>query len=207
MQRIGLRTKPTKLVCLQLRYGYTFRVSLSGMKRLLLNEIPRIMSRAFVKEEDQEEAPFIPPRAALPAGATNYVTPLGMQQLLDEKRTLEEEKTGLSLEDETEQRKAIATLNGKLQLVNERIHSAQVLPPPEATDEVRFGAKVTLKVVDKGITQEFQIVGVDEADVKQQKIAFVAPIARALTGKKIGEVAQLPLGREVRALEVLAIAY
>ncbi len=39
------------------------------------------MSRGFVKEEDQEEAPMIPPRAALPDGAINYVTPLGMQQL------------------------------------------------------------------------------------------------------------------------------
>ena len=45
------------------------------------------MSRGFVKEEDQEEAPFIPPRAALPAGVTNYVTPLGLKALQREKRT------------------------------------------------------------------------------------------------------------------------
>jgi len=36
------------------------------------------MSRGFVREDDQEEAPFIAPRAALPAGAVNYVTPRGM---------------------------------------------------------------------------------------------------------------------------------
>ena len=165
------------------------------------------MSRAFVKEEDQEEAPFIPPRAALPAGVTNYVTPRGMQQLLDEKQALEREKAELSLEDESEQRKALATLNGKLQLLTERINSAHVLPPPESADEARFGARVKLKVVGKSLTQEFQIVGVDEADVQQQKIAFVSPMARAITGKKAGEVAQLSLGREVRELEILAIDY
>ena len=165
------------------------------------------MSRAFVKEDDQEEAPFIPPRAALPAGATNYVTATGMQQLLDEKKALEEEKTGLSLEDETERRKALATLNGRLQLLTERINSAHVLPPPDSPDEVRFGASVSLKVIGKNLTQEFQIVGVDEADVKRQKIAFVSPIARAVTGKQVGEVAELKLGSEVRKLEILGIHY
>lgn len=165
------------------------------------------MSRAFVKEEDQEEAPFIPPRAALPPGATNYVTAVGQQQLLDEKKALEAEKAGLALEDETEQRKAMAVVNGKLQLLAERISSAQVLSQPGSPDEVRFGARVTLNVLGKNIQQQFQIVGVDEANVNQQKIAFVSPIAQAVTGKKVGEVAQLRLGHEVRDLEVLEIAY
>lgn len=165
------------------------------------------MSRAFVKEEDQEEAPFIPPRAALPLGATNYVTAVGQQQLLDEKKALEAEKAGLALEDETEQRKAMAVINGKLQLLAERISSAQVLSHPGSPDEVRFGARVMLNVLGKNIKQQFQIVGVDEANVNQQKIAFVSPIAQAVTGKKVGEVAQLRLGHELRELEVLDIAY
>ena len=46
------------------------------------------MSRGFVKEEDQEEAPFIPPRAALPPGVTNYVTPQGYQELIKEREDL-----------------------------------------------------------------------------------------------------------------------
>ncbi len=50
------------------------------------------MSRGFVKEEDQEEAPFIPPRAALPPGVTNYVTPQGHRQLLEERETLEKQQ-------------------------------------------------------------------------------------------------------------------
>ena len=43
------------------------------------------MSRGFVKEDDQEEAPLIPPRAPLPDGVANYVTPRGMRLLLEER--------------------------------------------------------------------------------------------------------------------------
>ncbi len=135
------------------------------------------------------------------------MTTQGKQQLLDERQELEAEKAGLALEDEAEQRKALAVVNGKLQLLAERTCSAQVLSQPGSPDEVRFGARVTLNVVGKNIKQQFQIVGVDEANVNQQKIAFVSPIARAVTGKKVGEVAQLRLGNEVRELEVLDIAY
>ena len=55
------------------------------------------MSRGFVKEEDQEEIPMVPPRADLPEGVTNYVTRAGMNELLEEKQALinEIEKTGV----------------------------------------------------------------------------------------------------------------
>lgn len=166
------------------------------------------MSRGFVKEGDQEEIPIIPPRAALPAGVTNYVTTNGLAELLSEQKVLQAEKDNLSLENETEQRIATTVLNGRQILLQERINSASVLTPDDAQrDAVRFGATVTLKVVATNQTQKFQIVGVDEADIKKHKIAFVAPIAVAVTGKKVGEVAELRLGREVRKLEVIEIAW
>ncbi len=166
------------------------------------------MSRGFVKEGDQEEIPIIPPRAALPAGVTNYVTPNGLTELLAEQEELQAEKDNLSLENETEQRIATTVLNGRQILLQERINSATVLTPEDAQqDAVRFGATVTLKVVGNNQIQKFQIVGVDEADIKKQKIAFVAPIAVAVTGKKVGEVAELRLGREVRKLEVIMIEW
>ena len=70
---------------------------------------------------------------------------------------------------------------------------------------MRFGALVELK--QNGNIQKFQIVGVDEADVKQQKIAFVAPIAKAVTGKKVGDKIDFKLGEEIRKLEILKITY
>lgn len=164
------------------------------------------MSRGFVKEDDQEETPIIPPRAALPEGATNYTTPFGMQQLLTEQQVIEEERTNLTVQDDQQRRRDLALINGKLSLLQERIASARVIDPKEqAQDEVRFGATVTLKMNNQ--IQEFQIVGVDEADVKQQKIAFVAPIAKAITGKKVRDKVNFQLGNDLRKLEITNITY
>lgn len=169
------------------------------------------MSRGFVKEEDQEEAPFIPPRASLPSGVTNYVTPQGHKQLLNEREELEKERRELDIDSDKEKRHATAVINGKLNLLNERISTARILDPLEQPkDEVRFGAKVSFRFLagtQKGKEQNFQIVGVDEADIKVRKIAFLAPLARALTGKKIGETATVQMGGKLQELEVTKIYY
>ncbi len=169
------------------------------------------MSRGFVKEEDQEEAPFIPPRASLPAGVTNYVTPQGHKQLLEEREELERERRELDIESDKERRHATAILDGKLNLLNERLNSARILDPKEQPkDEVRFGASVSFKFLagtQKGKEQTFQIVGVDEADIKARKIAFLAPLARALTGKKIGETVTVQMGGKLQELKITGISY
>lgn len=168
----------------------------------------KIMSRGFVKEEDQEEAPMVPPRAALPAGITNYVTPKGWLDLVSEKESLEKERANIPSENETEHRRRLVVVNGKLNLLNERISSARVLDPKDQIkEEVRFGASVKIRFIKKDQIQEFQIVGVDEADVQKQKIAFTAPIARALTGKKVGDIVEFSLGANKMELEILSIDY
>lgn len=166
------------------------------------------MSRGFVKEGDQEEPPFIPPRAPLPAGVTNYVTPYGMELLEKEREDLEQQLIDLKMDDEKDERHARTLLNGKIDFLNERIASARVVDLTEQPpNEVRFGALVKLKNLQNKSLQQFQIVGVDEADVRKQKIAFVAPIARAVNGKGVEEVAELNLGGEVRRLEIMEISY
>lgn len=166
------------------------------------------MSRGFVKEDDQEEAPIIPPRSALPGGAINYVTPNGMEKLKAERDALEKERAELSTKDEAQRRRDLAILNGRMNLLQERISSARILnPADQPKDEVRFGAKVTYKMVANNITNTFQIVGVDEADIEKNKIAFVAPIAVAITGHKVGEVVDFHLGKEIRKIEISKIEY
>lgn len=166
------------------------------------------MSRGFVKEDDQEETPIIPPRAALPEGMTNYVTSLGIEQLLSERKALEKEISELSTSNETERRRELAVLNGKLDLLQDRIASARVLDiEKQPVEEVRFGATVTYQMLVNKIVSTFQIVGVDEADLKLKKIAFVAPIVVAITGHKIGDIIDFKLGNEIRKLEILDIKY
>lgn len=168
------------------------------------------MSRGFVREEDQEEAPFIPPRAVLPPGVTNYVTQQGYQQLIKERQDLEAGRRGLDISSDKEKRHATAVIDGKLNLLNERISSARILKPEDQPKgEVRFGATVKFRFlsVNQNSEQEFTIVGVDEADIKQRKIAFLAPLARALTGKKVGEKAEVVMAGKDQELEILGITY
>ena len=168
------------------------------------------MSRGFVKEEDQEEAPFIPPRAALPPGEINYVTPQGHKQLLEEREALEKQRKELDITSDKDRRHATAVIDGKINLLNERISSARILDPKEQpANEVRFGAKVTFRSLTESQNPEqtFTIVGVDEANIKQRKIAFLAPLAKALTGKKIGETAEVQMGGALQKLEILNIHY
>ena len=166
------------------------------------------MSRGFVKEGDQEEPPMIPPRAALPAGVTNYVTPTGLEELKKEMLHLEAERASIQAENDTEKRRAQALIDGKMKLLSERLKTARLLDPEDQPeDEVRFGAVVQIENIESGQKQEFQIVGVDEADIKKKKIAFVAPVAKAITGKKAGETAEFRLGNETRHLKILKISY
>lgn len=169
------------------------------------------MSRGFVKEEDQEEAPFIPPRASLPAGVTNYVTPQGHRQLLEERENLEKERRNLDIASDKERRHVKALIDGKLNLLKERISSARILQPlDQPQNEVRFGARVQYKILtgkQQGEERSFTIVGVDEADIKRKKIAFPAPLAKALTGKKKGDITRVVLAGENQELQITDITY
>lgn len=164
------------------------------------------MSRGFVKEGDQEEHIFIPPRAALPQGVINYVTPEGMEELLKEKELLEEEFKAVPKDNQPENRRTVSLINGKLNLLNERIVSARVIDPADQPqDEVRFGALVEFLSDKRKI--KFQIVGVDEADIKKLKVSFLAPIAVALIGSKVGEEVKFQHDHLVQDLRVLKIYY
>lgn len=166
------------------------------------------MSRGFVKEDDQEEVPFVAPRADLPEGVTNYVTQVGMDALLSENEQLIAERDNLDITNENENRIATNHINAKLQLLNSRILSAKIVDlSKQPQDEVRFGALVSLKIGNDKKLQHYQIVGVDEADISKGKISFISPIARLLTDKKVGDTVVLKLAKEDRTFEIMDIVY
>jgi transcription elongation factor GreB len=150
------------------------------------------MSRGFIKEGDQEEVPIVPKRAYLPEGVTNFVTRNGMEQLLAEKEALIRERENLEIANENERRIEANYINSRLQLLNNRIADARVVDPKDQPqDEITFGATVTLKNIASGRIQDFQIVGVDEADIARGKISFISPLARALINKRAGDMVTL----------------
>ena len=166
------------------------------------------MSRGFVKEDDQEEVPIVPPRAYLPEGVTNFVTPNGMNQLMTEKQMLINEKNNLINASESEKRIALNYINAKLQLLDNRISEARIVNLNEqAQIEVRFGAMVTFIMEATKKTQTFQIVGVDEADISKGKVSFISPIARALINKKTGDKVILKQAGKNIIFEIINISY
>ena len=72
---------------------------------------------------------------------------------------------------------------------------------------MRFGALVSLKIGNNTKLQNYQIVGVDEADISKGKISFISPIARLLINKKVGEKAILKLATEDRVFEIMDVTY
>jgi transcription elongation factor GreB len=166
------------------------------------------MSRGFVKEDDQEEIPLVPQRAYLPEGITNFVTQVGMDQLLAEKQMLIDEKDNLVNASENEKRIALNYINEKLHLLNIRIAEARIVNLREQPqNEIRFGALVNLKTEATGSIQTFQIVGVDEADISKGKISFISPLAKLLINKKIGDKVVLKRTEGDIAFEIMNIVY
>lgn len=164
------------------------------------------MSRGFVKEDDQEEVPLVPPRADLPAGTENFVTKNGMDALLEEKEDLLRQQESLDLSQEKEYRISFNHINAKLQLLNERITSAKIIDQKKLPeDEIHFGVTVTFKNIEININQTFQLVGVDEANISKGKLAFTTPLAKALLHKKVGEKAILKLGEKENIFEIVKI--
>jgi len=100
-------------------------------------------------------------------------------------------------------------IEGRIAEVEGKLGNAQIIDPRalDADGRVVFGATVELEDVDNEQTVTYQIVGDDEADLKQNKISLNSPVARALIGKFGGDVVevQTPGGR--REYEILDVRY
>lgn len=79
-------------------------------------------------------------------------------------------------------------IEGRIQELNGKLAAAQIIDPTAIrSDKIVFGATVVLSDQDNGKELTYKIVGVDEADIKANKISISSPMARALIGKKAGD--------------------
>jgi transcription elongation GreA/GreB family factor len=139
------------------------------------------MSRAFVKETD-EAFDELPDRPVSPH--PNFVTPEGLAAIEDTLARLQAEHAATRASGD---RAALAALSRDLRYWTARRASAQVVAAPSDPAKVQFGCTVTM-LRDDGRRQTYRIVGGDEADPSHGTISHVSPVARALTGKTIGDV-------------------
>ncbi len=100
-------------------------------------------------------------------------------------------------------------LEGRIAEVEGKLGNAQIIDPKllDADGRVVFGATVALEDMDSGQEVTYQIVGDDEADLKQGKISLNSPVARALIGKYAGDVAEVQAPGGVREYEILDVRY
>lgn len=100
-------------------------------------------------------------------------------------------------------------IEGRIIDLESKLGSAQVIDPKTLNADGRcvFGATVALEDVSTGDVMTYQIVGEDEADIKQGKISINSPIARAMIGKYSGDVAEVQAPGGVREYEIVNVVY
>ena len=100
-------------------------------------------------------------------------------------------------------------IEGRISEIEAKLAAAQVIDPSslDAGGRVVFGSTVDLEEEESGEAVTYQIVGDDEADLKQGLISVSSPIARAMIGKEAGEVAEFQAPGGTRRYEIVEVRY
>lgn len=100
-------------------------------------------------------------------------------------------------------------IEGRIIEIEGKLAAAQIIDPGQLDAEGRvvFGATVDLEEEEDGLAVTYQIVGDDEADLKQGLISISSPIARAMIGKVAGDVAEVQAPAGLRHYEIIAVRY
>ena len=178
---------------------------------------PDTASPTAARDDDDESAP------PLPKSTKNYVTPAGFKRLKDEAlQLLDKERPDLvkvvhwaaSNGDRSENadyiygKRRLREIDRRIRFLTKRLDAAVVVDPAvrEATDQVFFGATVTL-IHGSGEEKTYSIVGIDEADASSARISWISPLARALLKAHEGDsvVLRTPAGQE--EIEIVTVEY
>ncbi len=160
------------------------------------------MSVAFTKEDSAETASetLLPDRPISPH--PNLVTARGLAALeaqLEQARAAYD--AAQQIEDVNERRRQAAIPLRDMRYFAARVRTAQVVADPVSSETVAFGGTVTFRRED-GRVQTYRIVGEDEADPKSGSMSFVAPVAKVLLGKSVGD----EVGASGQELEIIKIS-
>lgn len=179
------------------------------------------MSKAFTKETDSEEELEEP--EPLPAGLKNYMTPRGFAMLQKELRQLMQVERPKVVEvvawaagngDRSENgdyiygKKRLREIDKRARYLTKKLESAEVVDPKQqqGLSKVFFGATVTYAKED-GSELTVTLVGVDETSITENRISWIAPVARALMKASVGDEVEIRSPSGVETVEVIAIKY
>ncbi len=166
------------------------------------------MSRAFVKESDDDLVAGELPERPVPAHA-NYVTPQGLEQLQARVRELQEQHEQLAViaKDDSEAKRKLREVERDQRYFNAQLERAIVVDPAgQPQGEVHFGA--TVNIIDEDGRQHlFSIVGDDEADVTAGRISWASPLAKAMIGARVGDTVKWHRPAGDSEVEIVEIHY
>lgn len=172
-------------------------------------------------DEDDEEEDGPP---GLPPGTPFYMTPAGAEALRAELRRLWDEDRpkvvevvswAASLGDRSENadyqygKRRLREIDRRVRFIRKRLERVQVVDPAAQAkrDQVFFGATVTYARASDDAEVTITIVGVDEADAEAGRISWVAPVARAVLGSRVGDTRRLRTPAGTEEIEVVAVSY
>jgi len=99
-------------------------------------------------------------------------------------------------------------IEGRIQELESKLTLAMIIDVKKlGGDTVKFGATVTIVNEDTDAESTYQIVGEDEASIKNQKISITAPLARAMISKEVGDVFEVQAPGGAKSYEILDITY
>lgn len=182
------------------------------------------MNKAFTREPDEtDDDDAESSSSSIPAGTKNYITPAGyarlraeLLNLLDVERPKVVETVSWAAKngDRSENgdylygKKRLREIDRRIRFLTKRLDIAEVVDPSvhHGTDQVFFGA--TVRYVH-GVDEErtITIKGVDEADSAAGEVSWIAPMARALLGARVGDEVRVQTPAGVDEVEVLAVSY
>ena len=102
-----------------------------------------------------------------------------------------------------------AFIEGRIAELESKLSSAQIIDPTtlNTNGKIVFAATVSVEDLETGDRVTYQIVGNDEADLKEFKISITSPMARALIGREEGDVVEVNAPAGVREYEILEVLY
>ncbi|XVO86725.1 GreA/GreB family elongation factor [Pseudomonas palleroniana] len=161
------------------------------------------MSRAFVNE-DSAAAQADQPVERQVSGQPNRLTAQGLAQLQARVAQLQHAYSAEATKGEQADKQRQADLERDLRYFNQRVQSAQVVPPALSTDKVQIGSWVTF-ANEQDEQQRIQLVGEDQADAHAHLINWGSPLGRALLGAQVGDEVlwKRPVGDQL--IEVMRI--
>jgi transcription elongation GreA/GreB family factor len=156
-----------------------------------------MMSKAFVKEGEEQLRPSNPlPDRAIPS-APNLITQEGLAKIEEMIERLEKEQRQARAGNDAD---AIDSTARDLRYWSAQRANARVMEPPKSADDVQFGSTVVVERAD-GQHQTYRIVGVDEANPAEGTLSHISPLARALMSRAVGD--SVTVGRT--SLTIVAI--